>query len=322
MDSLLSVRNVSKSFTGHQALNDVSLEVPPGSIFGLLGPNGAGKTTLIRIINQIIIPDNGQVYINGEPLRPHHVENIGYLPEERGLYRKMEVGEQALYLARLKGMDRKEAIKRLRYWFEKFGIEGWWRKKVEELSKGMQQKIQFITTVLHKPELLIFDEPFSGFDPINANLIKKEILQLRDEGSTILFSTHRMESVEELCDHIALINHSRKILDGSVDEVRRSYHKNTYTVTFTGNLLAFTNSLWGGAEVLKTMEKDGRNEVSVRLRNEHKPNDLLQAVIPYVEVIGFREEIPRMNEIFISKVEEIHGPDANPDLMNTANNDE
>ena len=223
MENLLVIDSVSKTFANHKALNNVSISIPKGSIFGLLGPNGAGKTTLIRIINQIIIPDSGNVFLDNQLLEPKHISDIGYLPEERGLYPKMKVGEQALYLAQLKGMKKLDAKKQLKYWFEKFDIGEWWNKKVAELSKGMAQKVQFIVTVLHRPKLLIFDEPFSGFDPINANLIKDEILNLRNEGATVIFSTHRMESVEELCDHIALINKSNKILDGKLDEIKREY---------------------------------------------------------------------------------------------------
>ena len=230
MDNLLSIDSVSKHFGDYKALNNVSVDIPKGSIFGLLGPNGAGKTTLIRIINQISIPDTGKVIFKGENLSQKHIRNIGYLPEERGLYKSMKVGEQALYLAQLKGMSRVDAKKQLKYWFDKFQIGEWWDKKIVELSKGMAQKVQFIVTVLHKPSLLIFDEPFSGFDPINANIIKDEILKLRDDGSTVIFSTHRMESVEELCDHIALIHKSNKVLDGNLNDIKRQYKTNTFEV--------------------------------------------------------------------------------------------
>ncbi len=230
MSNLLEVHSVSKKFGDFTALNNVSIAVPKGSIFGLLGPNGAGKTTLIRIVNQITMPDTGQVLLDGETLKNHHIKDIGYLPEERGLYKSMKVGEQALYLAQLKGMDKAEAKKRLKMWFDRLEIGDWWNKKIQELSKGMAQKIQFVVTVLHQPKLLIFDEPFSGFDPINANLIKDEILRLRDEGATVIFSTHRMESVEELCDHIALLNKSNKILDGNLMDVKRQYKTNTFEI--------------------------------------------------------------------------------------------
>src|ERR1700710_2861188 len=239
---MLSIRNIVKQYAGHTALNDVSLEVEKGQIFGLLGPNGAGKTSLIRIINQITAPDSGEVYFNGEKLNQSHIDRIGYLPEERGLYKKMEIGEQMIYLARLKGLSRDEATRRLKAWFEKLGMETWWNKKIEELSKGMQQKAQFVATVLHEPELIILDEPFSGFDPVAAELIKDEILELNKKGATILFSTHRMESVEELCDSIALIHKSRKILDGRVKHIRNSYRNATYVVEYIGNKMAFNGS--------------------------------------------------------------------------------
>ena len=231
---LLNIENVTKRYSGHTALSDVSLEVPEGSIYGLLGPNGAGKTTLIRVINRITLPDTGRVIFNGHAITDQDIYNIGYLPEERGLYKKMKVGEQAIFFARLKGLSRQEAIVRLKEWFIRLGIESWWNRKVEDLSKGMAQKGQFITTVLHKPKLLIFDEPFSGFDPINANLLKQEILRLREEGATVIFSTHNMSSVEEICDHITLINKSHNILSGSVDEVRRRFGENIFEVTFSG----------------------------------------------------------------------------------------
>ena len=230
MNQLLVAENVSKNFGKFTALNSVSLSVPKGSIFGLLGPNGAGKTTFIRIINQITMPDSGTVFLDGSPLNPIHIKDIGYLPEERGLYKSMKVGEQAMYLAQLKGLSKSEAKERLKYWFDRFDISEWWNKKIEELSKGQAQKIQFIVTVLHRPKILIFDEPFSGFDPINANLIKDEILRLRDEGATVIFSTHRMESVEELCDHIALIHKSNKILDGKLTDIKKQFKTNTYEV--------------------------------------------------------------------------------------------
>ena len=228
---IFEAKNIHKSYHNHVALNDVSLSVGEQTIFGLLGPNGAGKTSLIRIVNQITAPDSGEILINGERLSPKHIENIGYLPEERGLYKKMKIGEQAMYLAQLKGMSKTDAKRELLQWFEKFEIGSWWNKKVEELSKGMAQKVQFITTVLHKPKILILDEPFSGFDPINANLIKSEIQRLRDEGATIIFSTHRMESVEEICDYIALINQSEKILEGKLTNIKEEYKANIYNIT-------------------------------------------------------------------------------------------
>lgn len=301
---ILSVKNVTKQYASHRALDDVSLDVPQSSIFGLLGPNGAGKTSLIRIINQITAPDSGEVLFMGEKLRQKHISSIGYLPEERGLYKKMEVGEQALYLARLKGMSRSEAVSRLREWFDKFELNDWWRKKVEELSKGMQQKVQFIITVLHEPKLLILDEPFTGFDPINASLIKDELLKLKDKGTTIILSTHRMESVEELCSHIALINRSRKILDGPVREIRRNFKSEKYEVEFEGNNVALANSLWGGHELLSNEPHGDLTKAVIKLGEGKKPNDLLSELISNVEVHSFKELIPGMNDIFISLVKE------------------
>jgi ABC-2 type transport system ATP-binding protein len=302
MSSLLSVQDVCKQFQNYKALDKVSLEVPEGTIFGLLGPNGAGKTTLIRIINQITGPDSGEIMLNGRKLQPSDIEHIGYLPEERGLYRKMEVGEQALYLARLKGLSKAEAMKRLKYWFEKFEIQDWWKKKVEELSKGMAQKVQFIVTILHEPSLIILDEPFSGFDPINANLIKNEILELKAKGSTIIFSTHAMPSVEELCNHIALINKGRKILDGSVKDIRSTYKTHTWEVSFEGNLMGFTHHLWTGAELLDKRDDDGITHARIKLLGKATINDILTSVLPHITLHGLREVIPSMNEIFISCV--------------------
>lgn len=244
MGHLLEIKNVTKRYSNHTALQDVSMVVPEGSVFGLLGPNGAGKTSLIRIINQITGPDSGEIFLKGEKLRPAHVDTIGYLPEERGLYKKMSVHDQVLYLARLKGLSRDEALKRMKYWFGRFEMETWRKKKVEELSKGMQQKVQFIVTVIHQPELLILDEPFSGFDPINAQMIRDEIMELRKNGATVIFSTHNMGSVEEMCDHIALLNKSQKILDGTVNDIRRQFRTNTYRITFKGQAIGFANALW------------------------------------------------------------------------------
>jgi ABC-2 type transport system ATP-binding protein len=283
------------------------MDVPQGSIFGLLGPNGAGKTSLIRIINQITGPDEGEILLNGKKLAPEDIAKIGYLPEERGLYKKMKVGEQALYLARLKGMKKPDAMKELKIWFEKFEMAGWWNKKIEELSKGMQQKVQFIVTVIHKPELLILDEPFSGFDPINAQLIRNEILDMRRNGTTVIFSTHNMGSVEELCDHIALINRSKKILDGSVKEIRRAYRSNIYDISFKGNLMGFTNAMWTGGELLEKHSEGDVHDVRVKLQSSVKPNDLLKAVMPFAEINSLREVIPSMNDIFIAKVNEQTG---------------
>ncbi len=305
---IISAQNIVKRFATHTALNEVSISVPEKTVFGLLGPNGAGKTTLIRIINQITAPDSGEVLFNGEKLSPKHVEHIGYLPEERGLYKKMEVGEQCVYLAQLKGLSKKEALKRLKDWFERFEMVDWWKKKVEELSKGMQQKVQFVTTVIHEPRVLILDEPFSGFDPINANLIKNEILELKKKGCTIMLSTHNMGSVEELCDNIALINNAKTILSGSVKEIRQQYKANTYEVEFTGNIMTFTKALFVNFELLEKHEDGEHCKAKVKLLRNKTPNDLLETVLPYVQIQNFRELLPSMNDIFISKVQnaEVH----------------
>jgi ABC-2 type transport system ATP-binding protein len=301
---ILQVRNVTKQYAAHKALDDVSLDVPKGSVFGLLGPNGAGKTSLIRIINQITGPDAGEVFFDGQKLSSQHVAMIGYLPEERGLYKKMEVGEQALYLAQLKGLSKKEAMDRLKFWFDKFELKGWWRKKIDELSKGMQQKVQFIITVLHEPKLLILDEPFTGFDPINAGLIKDELLRLRDQGTTVILSTHRMESVEELCSHIALINRSKKILDGDVHDIRRRYRSGKFEIEYKGHGVGLANSLWGGFELISNDPHAGHMKALVSIPEGRTTNDLLAEMIQNVEIVSFREVIPGMNDIFISLVNE------------------
>lgn len=303
MQPILEIKNVHKNYANHVALNNVSISVEPQKIFGLLGPNGAGKTSLIRIINQITGPDSGEILFNGEKLNPKHVDIIGYLPEERGLYKKMSVGEQVMYLAQLKGLKKSDAKQKLDMWFKKFEIESWWNKKIEELSKGMQQKIQFIVTVLHEPKLLILDEPFSGFDPINAQLIKNEILELKEKGATIIFSTHNMGSVEELCDNIALINKSEKILDGSVKEIKSKYKSNLYNISFKGNLMGFVNSLWAGAELIEKKSEGDLHQVTIKVLRQNTPNDLLQAVLNNSQIISFNEVIPSMNDIFISLVE-------------------
>ena len=295
---MLSIRNIVKQYAGQRALDDVSIEVEQGKVFGLLGPNGAGKTSLIRIINQITAPDSGEILVNGERLNQTHIEQIGYLPEERGLYKKMEIGEQILYLARLKGLSLPEAKKRARYWFEKLEIQGWWNKKIEELSKGMQQKAQFVATVIHNPTLLILDEPFSGFDPVNADLIKNEILELNKQGTTIIFSTHRMESVEELCDSIALLNLSHKILDGKVRNIRNSYRNNTFVVEYEGTL----NTEAAPYTMLSTHQSDQLHRMTLKINEGNKINDVLQYLIPRVSVSRLEEVIPTMNEIFIRTV--------------------
>lgn len=305
MDNLLVATNVSKSFGDFTALNDVSIEVPKGSVFGLLGPNGAGKTTLIRIINQITIPDTGSVFLDGEPLQPHHIQNIGYLPEERGLYKSMKVGEQLLYLAQLKGLSRAEAKKRLKIWFERLEIGDWWNKKIQELSKGMAQKIQFVVTVLHEPKLLIFDEPFSGFDPINANLIKDEILKLRDDGATVIFSTHRMESVEEMCDHIALIHQSKKILDGPLIDIKRQFKSNSYEVALiTEQKEKVSQALNEKFEIVPADFKTINNELQykIKLPNGTSSNEFLSYLSQLGQVTHFVEVVPSASEIFIETV--------------------
>jgi ABC-2 type transport system ATP-binding protein len=301
--NILEINNVTKTFINHRALDNVSLSVPKGVIFGLLGPNGAGKTTLIRIINYITMPDSGEILLKGERLKTSHVSSIGYLPEERGLYKKMTTGEQALYFAQLKGMKKNEAVKKLKYWFEKFEIGSWWNKKVEELSKGMQQKIQFIVTILHEPELLIFDEPFSGFDPINANLLKQEILELKRKGSTIIFSTHNMSSVEELCDNIALINKSKKILDGELYQIKQSYKDNIFDITFKGNFDKFSASLTDRYQIISVDQQNGNTVGRFKLLPGTSTNDLIASLLPFGNMVGVTELIPSANDIFISVVE-------------------
>lgn len=302
----LTTENVSKTYIKHTALDGVSINVPERSIFGLLGPNGAGKTTLIRIINQITAPDEGQVFLNGEKLRSKHIAQIGYLPEERGLYRKMKVGEQAMYLAQLKNVPKKEAYEQLKSWFKRFDILDWWDKKVEELSKGMQQKIQFVTTVLHKPKLLIFDEPFSGFDPINANILKEEILKIREEGATVIFSTHNMASVEELCDHIALIHKSKKILDGPMKEIKQEYSTNIFTAhlkNVSGHLPA---ALDNSFKLLEENKRDDFLKVKIHIMDDTSPNQLVKNLSQVGEIHSFNEVIPSMNDIFIKTVQQNH----------------
>ena len=305
MKNILTVENVCKSYGHFTALNNVSISVPKGSVFGLLGPNGAGKTSLIRIINQITLPDSGTILLDGEKLQPHHVHQIGYLPEERGLYKSMKVGEQAVYLAQLKGLSESEAKKKLKYWFEKFEITDWWNKKIQELSKGMAQKVQFIVTVLHEPKLLIFDEPFSGFDPINANLIKDEILKLREEGASIIFSTHRMESVEELCDNIALINKSHKILDGKLNEIKQQFKTNQFEVGLISNEKeTLLNEIATNFKIDYTNETTIENELRlvIGLNNTETSRDLIQFLNNKAQINHFTEIIPSANDIFLKAV--------------------
>lgn len=301
---IFKAQHIEKRFSNHLALDDVSLSVPEGSIYGLLGPNGAGKTTLIRIINQITAPDRGELYFNNRKFKADDIFKIGYLPEERGLYKKMKAGEQAVYLSRLKGVAKDDAIKKLRYWFEKFDISAWWNKKVEELSKGMQQKIQFIVTIIHEPKLLIFDEPFSGFDPINTNILKKEILNLKEKGSTIIFSTHDMGSVEELCDRITLINKSKSILEGDIREIRKTYKSNTFEIELEGDTGKLPGLLKNNFRLVDLKKSDDYSIARIEVLGQPDKNKLLEAIIPYFGIISFNEVIPRMNEIFIRVVEE------------------
>lgn len=300
---IIQCKGISKRFGEKIALDKVSIDIPKGKIFGLLGPNGAGKTTLIRVINRITIPNEGDIIFDGRPITQRDVEKIGYLPEERGLYRKMEVGEQAMYFAQLKGMNAVQAREELKEWFVRFGIQDWWKKKVEELSKGMAQKIQFITTVVHKPSLMILDEPFSGFDPVNAELIRKEILRLRDQGATIILSTHNMESVEELCDNIALINKSHLVITGGVDEIRRKYGNNNVEIVYTGDTVLESDA--NHFKILSDMNNAGRHTAVINVCSSSDTNSVLQAVLQQnVAVNSFKELIPRMNDIFIKLVTE------------------
>ena len=303
--NLLELQHIKKYFATQKAVDDISFDIKEGSIFGLLGPNGAGKTTLLRMITGIFYPDSGTINLNGKKFNPGaDAALIGYMPEERGLYKKMKIGEQALYLARLKGLSKADAMQKLKYWFEKFEIQTWWKKKVEELSKGMAQKVQFITTILHDPTFLILDEPFTGFDPINAELIKNELLELKEKGVTIVLSTHRMESVEELCSHIALINNAEVILEGAVKDIRKLYKSNSYEIQYIGNKIAFTNALWTGFELLDLKEESDHQIANIRMIGDHSTNELLQLLMPHVQILGFREIIPGMNDIFIQKVGE------------------
>ena len=304
MSNLLEVNKIVKQYGDYVALNEVSLSVPKGSIYGLLGPNGAGKTSLIRIINQITLPDSGEIILDGEKLQPKHVQYIGYLPEERGLYKSMKVGEQCLYLAQMKGLTKAEAKKQLDYWFDRLGIQGWWNKKIQELSKGMAQKIQFVVCVLHQPKLLIFDEPFSGFDPVNANIIKDEILALKEQGSTIIFSTHRMESVEELCDDIALIHQSNKLIEGKLDEVRKQFRTNSFEVgILSDNVEGLMYDITQKFTLAPAQFKSLNNELKLEVQlGNASPNELLHILTQRGQVTHFMEKIPSVNDIFIQTV--------------------
>ena len=301
--NIIEVDQVTKAFSNHLALDHVSLSVPEGVIFGLLGPTGAGKTTLIRILNQITFPDSGTVYFKGHPLEADDVRQIGYLPEERGLYKKMKAGEQAMYLARLKGLDRNTAYQRLRVKFEQYGILDWWNRPVEELSKGMQQKLQFITTILHKPSFIILDEPFSGFDPINSNLLKEEILRLKKEGATIILSTHNMASVEEICDEIALINHAQKILEGNIHEVKNRFKKNIYAVEMSAESSDITSLLQHPYELIEKQLTPQSSSYTVRILDDQPANNLLKLLVEHGNILSFNEILPTMNEIFIEQVQ-------------------
>ena len=304
MSTILEVNKVVKKYGDYTALNEVSLTVPKGSIYGLLGPNGAGKTSLIRIINQITMPDSGEIILDGEKLNPKHIQHIGYLPEERGLYKSMKVGEQCLYLAQMKGLSKAEAKIQLDYWFDRLEIQGWWNKKIQELSKGMAQKIQFVVCVLHKPKLLIFDEPFSGFDPVNANIIKDEILALQEQGSTIIFSTHRMESVEELCDHIALIHQSNKLIEGRLDDVKKQFRSNSFEVgILTDNVEGLMLAITQNYTIQPTNFKSLNNELKLEINlGNSLPNELLNILTSRGQVTHFVEKIPSVNDIFIQTV--------------------
>lgn len=301
--NIIEVDQVTKAFSNHLALDNVSLSVPEGVIFGLLGPNGAGKTTLIRILNQITFPDSGTVYFKGHPLEADDVRQIGYLPEERGLYKKMKAGEQAMYLARLKGLDRNTAYKRLRIKFEQYGILDWWSRPVEELSKGMQQKLQFITTILHKPSFIILDEPFSGFDPINSNLLKEEILQLKKDGATIILSTHNMASVEEICDEIALINHAQKILEGNIHDVKNRFKKNIYAIEMSADSSDVTSLLQHPYELIEKQTSPRSISYTVKIQDDQPANNLLKMLLEHGNILSFNEILPTMNEIFIEQVQ-------------------
>ena len=307
---LLEINHVTKDYANHRALDDVSIQIPKGKIFGLLGPNGAGKTSLIRIINQITAPDSGEILFNGEALGPQHIAQIGYLPEERGLYKKMKIGDQMLYLAQLKGLSKREALARIRDWCQRLDITSWLDKKIEDLSKGMQQKVQFVATVIHQPQLIILDEPFSGFDPVNANIIKEQILRLNQEGATIIFSTHRMETVEELCDNIALINRSKKILDGSVQAIKKEYRNQTYRLEYTAsedNFLLSDDTLF---EVVTSTKHEKTYITTIQLNNNSHINDVLMRFIPQIQLNQLIEIVPSMADIFIQKVTQV-SPTAN-----------
>ena len=298
--NIIEIEGLYKSYSDHKALNNINLSIGKSKIFGLLGPNGAGKTTLIRIINQILEPDQGVIKFAGELLSRKHIHSIGYLPEERGLYKKMKIGEQVLYLAQLKGLSKKDAKQELNYWFEKLGAENWWNKKVEDLSKGMAQKIQFITTVLHKPKVLILDEPLSGLDPVNSLLIKNEILELKKNNTSIILSTHDMNSVEEICEEVAIFNHSKKILQGSINEIKNNYEENLWTILYSGHQMNFTNAVWGGWELINHISLDKNiNKAEIKLLNDFTINKFIKGIVDHVEILEVNKKIPSINDVFI-----------------------
>ena len=298
--NIIEIENLHKSYASHKALNNINLNIEKSKVFGLLGPNGAGKTTLIRIINQILKPDKGTVIFDGEILSRRHIEYIGYLPEERGLYKKMKVGEQALYLAQLKGLSKKEAKEKLNYWFEKLGASNWWNKKIEDLSKGMAQKIQFITTVLHEPKVLILDEPLSGLDPVNSLMIKNEILELKKKKTSIILSTHDMNSVEEICDEAAIINNSEKIMQGEIQELKEMYQENSWNITYRGNQMSFTNAIWGGWEIINHEKiNENTNKAEIRLLNNFTINQFIKGIVDHVEIVEINLKTPTIQEVFI-----------------------
>ncbi len=297
---IIEIKGLHKSYSDHKALDNINLSIDESKIFGLLGPNGAGKTTLIRIINQILEPDQGEVKFAGENLSRKHIHSIGYLPEERGLYKKMKVGEQVLYLAQLKGLSKKDAKQKLSHWFEKLGAENWWNKKVEDLSKGMAQKIQFITTVLHEPKVLILDEPLSGLDPVNSLLIKNEILELKKKNTSIILSTHDMNSVEEICEEVAIIHNSKKILQGSINEIKKNYEENLWTILYSGNQMNFTNAVWGGWELKNhTNLNQNINKAEIKLLNDFTINKFIKGIVDHVEILEINKKIPSINDVFI-----------------------
>ena len=298
--NIIEIEGLHKSYSDYKALNNINLSIGESKIFGLLGPNGAGKTTLIRIINQILEPDQGVVKFAGELLSRKHIHSIGYLPEERGLYKKMKVGEQVLYLAQLKGLSKKDAKQKLSYWFEKLGTGNWWNKKVEDLSKGMAQKIQFITTVLHEPKVLILDEPLSGLDPVNSLLIKNEIVELKKNNTSIILSTHDMNSVEEICEEVAIINHSKKILQGSINEIKKNYDENLWTILYSGNQMNFTNAVWGGWELINHISlNENINKAEIKLLNDFTINKFIKGIVDHVEILEINKKIPSINDVFI-----------------------